>query len=112
MIFITGPLFAGKKEYAKAALHLTDDAFARVAVWDVEQLAASSDDLTALADRLAQSDVVIATEIGGGVVPMEASARLAREKAGQLAQLLAARAQTVIRVCCGLPQLLKGELPC
>ena len=34
-----------------------------------------------------------------------------REAAGRLACLLAARADTVIRVCCGLPQLLKGELP-
>ena len=30
---------------------------------------------------------------------------------GRLACLLAQRAATVVRVCCGLPQVLKGELP-
>ena len=34
-----------------------------------------------------------------------------REQAGRLACLLAERADTVIRVCCGIPQVLKGELP-
>ena len=53
-----------------------------------------------------------ATEIGGGVVPMDADARAQREAAGRLSCLLAERADTVVRVCCGLPQLLKGEWPC
>ena len=38
--------------------------------------------------------------------------RAAREAAGRLSCLLAERADTVVRVCCGLPQVLKGELPC
>ena len=40
---------------------------------------------------------------------LQALARRKREAAGRLACLLAARADTVIRVCCGLPRLLKGE---
>lgn len=36
----------------------------------------------------------------------------AREAAGRLACLLAQRADTVVRVYCGLPQVLKGEPPC
>ena len=64
-----------------------------------------------LADELAADyDVAAATEIGGGIVPMDAGERRAREAAGRLACLLAQRAETVIRVCCGLPQALKGEL--
>jgi adenosylcobinamide kinase/adenosylcobinamide-phosphate guanylyltransferase len=50
--------------------------------------------------------------VGGGVVPVDARQRADREAAGRLACLLAARADTVIRVCCGLPQLLKGAWPC
>ena len=62
-------------------------------------------------DALAEKRVVIAAEIGGGVVPIERDARLKREQAGRLSCLLAARADTVIRVCCGLPELLKGDWP-
>ena len=112
MIFITGPLFAGKKSYIQHALGLDDRTFLQVAVWDVQELAAEAEDLVALADQLAQHPIVIATEIGGGVVPVDPVQRAQREAAGRLACLLAQRADTVVRVCCGLPQLLKGEWPC
>ena len=109
MIFVTGPLFAGKREYIRNALGLAPQAFDAAAVWDVQCLAETAGDLEALADRLAQKEIVIATEVGGGVVPVDPAERAA---AGRLACLLAARADTVVRVCCGLPQLLKGEWPC
>ena len=108
MIFVTGPLYAGKKEYIKNAMQLSDAAFAERAVWDVQKLAPGAE-LEKLADELSKKDIVIATEIGGGLVPLDASERAAREAAGRLACLLAERADTVVRVCCGLPQVLKGE---
>lgn len=111
MIFITGPLFSGKKEYIRNAIGLSEEAFFNRAVWDVQDLADAAD-LEALADALAQKEIVIATEIGGGVVPVDPVERFHREAAGRLACLLAERADTVVRVCCGLPQLLKGEWPC
>lgn len=113
MIFVTGPLFAGKREYIQRALNWNDEEFLEKAVEDVQDLAAEADTpekLQALADVLARKEVVIAVEVGGGVVPIEPEDRKNREAAGRLACLLAARAQTVIRVCCGLPQLLKGGL--
>ena len=110
MIFITGPMFSGKKEYICRALGWTDLDFAAQAVERAEELAAGSDDLAALADELCKKDVVIASEIGAGVVPVDKAERAAREKAGRLACLLAERAECVIRVCCGIPQCLKGEL--
>ena len=110
MIFVTGPLFAGKEEYIKAALKLTDEEFRVSAVRDVQTLAANADDLTALADRLSAFRVVIATEVGGGIVPTDERQRQSREAAGRLACLLSERAETVVRVCCGLPQVLKGKL--
>ena len=110
MIFVTGPFCAGKAEYIKNALKLDDADLAACSVRDVQELVPCGD-LEALADRLAQKRVVIATELGGGVVPVDAGQRLKREQAGRLACLLAARADTVIRVCCGLPELLKGEWP-
>jgi adenosyl cobinamide kinase/adenosyl cobinamide phosphate guanylyltransferase len=113
MIFVTGPLFAGKQEYIMQALGWDQDAFERLAVRDVQDLAAHTpeEELPSLADRLAEKKVVIATEVGGGVVPMDPSERERREMAGCLSCELAGRAETVIRVCCGLPQLLKGEWP-
>ena len=123
MIFVTGPLFAGKQEYIMKALGWDEAAFEKNAVRDVQDLAAltpfdeseelaavtPADSLEALADSLASKQVVIATEVGGGVVPLDPVQRREREAAGRLACLLAARADTVIRVHCGLPCLLKGE---
>ena len=39
MIFITGPLYAGKKDYIREALRLSEEDFHEKAVWDVEELA-------------------------------------------------------------------------
>ena len=77
----------------------------------MQELAAAAEDLERLADRLAAYDLVLATEVGGGVVPMDAAERAAREAAGRLACLLAARADCVVQMFCGLPTVLKGELP-
>ena len=123
MIFVTGPLFAGKQEYIMKALGWDEAAFEKNAVRDVQDLAAltpfdeseelaavtPADSLEALADSLASKQVVIATEVGGGVVPLDPVQRREREAAGRLACLLAARADIVVRVYCGIPCLLKGE---
>ena len=111
MIFVTGPLFAGKQEYIMKALGWDEAAFEKNAVRDVQELAAltPADSLEALADSLASKQVVIATEVGGGVVPLDPVQRREREAAGRLACLLAARADIVVRVYCGIPCLLKGE---
>ena len=105
MIFITGALYSGKRTYAEK--------LGGRQIADVQDLAADAQDLTALADELAaRYDVVMATEIGGGVVPMDAGQRTAREAAGRLACLLAARADIVVEMFCGIPTALKGGLPC
>ena len=103
MIFITGPLYSGKRTYAAP--------LGGRQIADVQELAATADDLNALAEKLAAYDVVIATEVGGGIVPMDADQRRAREQAGRLACLLAERADTVVQLFCGIPMALKGELP-
>ena len=104
MIFVTGPLFAGKREWVRRALGLSGEELTARAVWDVQELAARCEDLPALARELEQKEIVIATEVGGGVVPVDPAERLARERAGRLSCLLAQRARVVVRVCGGLPQ--------
>ena len=104
MIFITGPLYSGKRTFAQKLPGRR--------VTDVQELAAEAPELDKLADRLAaEYEVILATEVGGGVVPIEAQQRAAREAAGRLACLLAARADCVVQMFCGIPTVLKGELP-
>ena len=107
MIFITGPLYSGKRGYACSLLNCGMEELGQRAVWDVQDRAAGCADLNALADELAAHEVVIATEVGGGVVPVDAGERAAREAAGRLSCLLARKAERVVRVFCGLPLELK-----
>ena len=106
MMFITGPLYSGKRTFARK--------FRGSVIADVQDAAAeiqTPEQLEALARELAEYDIVIATEVGGGVVPMDAGARAGWEAAGRLACLLAARADCVVQMFCGIPTVLKGELP-
>ena len=52
---------------------------------------------------------VIATEIGRGIVPMEASMRKLRDDVGRFYQQLFAKAERVTRIWYGIPQIIKGE---
>jgi len=103
MIFITGPLYSGKRTFAQK--------LPGTRIAEVQELAAKVENLEKLAEELSAYDIVISTEVGGGVVPMEAGQRAAREAAGRLACLLAARADCVVQMFCGIPTVLKGELP-
>ena len=120
MIFVIGPLFSGKQDYIMQALGWSETDFLEKAVRDVQNLAAEAaeavetshsplDDLQeklrSLADRLSQKEVVIATETGCGVIPLDPRERRNREAAGRLSCLLAERAETVVRICCGIPQV-------
>ncbi len=117
MIFVIGPLFAGKKTYIRKKLGLTEEELLRRAVIDAHEQAydlpqpieAHPAELAALADHLAEAEIVISTETGGGVVPVDPVERQQREAAGRLNCALAERADVVVRVCCGLPQILKGS---
>lgn len=109
MVFVTGPLYSGKKAFVKEWMNWDKETLSQNAVWDVQKLAAERDDLELLAEELSKKQVVIATEVGGGIVPATAEERAAREAAGRLSCLLAKKADCVIRVFCGIPMVLKGE---
>ncbi len=112
MIFVTGPLFAGKKSYIKNELGIGDERFEEIAVWDVQDLSRGKNpnELKKLADELSKKTIVISTETGGGVIPMDENERKDRESAGRLSIMLAERADTVVRVVCGIGMVIKGEL--
>ena len=105
MMFITGPLFSGKRRLAQELFGGAESDLR--CAFDVHELAARREDIEALAEALAQLDVVTAAELGCGVVPLDPGERAARERAGRLACMLAARADTVVRVFCGIPKVIK-----
>lgn len=59
-------------------------------------------------ESLLKDKIVIMTDISQGIVPMDPAERSWREMAGRTMLYLGERAQTVIRVFCGLGQKIKG----
>ncbi|HEX5846510.1 MAG TPA: bifunctional adenosylcobinamide kinase/adenosylcobinamide-phosphate guanylyltransferase [Rhodoplanes sp.] len=59
-------------------------------------------------DEARGSIVLVANEVGSGIVPDNALARRFRDLQGQLNQRLAARADRVVLVVAGLPLFVKG----
>ena len=55
--------------------------------------------------------IVVSNEVGQGIVPENALARQFREAQGRLNIAVAARADLVVQVVAGLPNVLKGSLP-
>lgn len=125
-ILIVGGACQGKREYAKNAYGLKET---EILLWNEEREEASCiADLhlrvrACLEKGLTQQGVlekllpfcrgkiVLCDDIFCGVVPLDAMERQWREVTGRLLCLLAQEADTVIRMQCGLPQAIKGELP-
>jgi adenosylcobinamide kinase / adenosylcobinamide-phosphate guanylyltransferase len=53
--------------------------------------------------------IFVTNEVGLGVVPENAQARCYRDLVGRANQILAARAESVTLLCCGIPVQLKGR---
>ena len=57
--------------------------------------------------ELFRDAIVISREIGSGVVPMEQEDRFWRERHGRFLRVLSCEAEQVLRVFCGLTEVLK-----
>lgn len=117
MILIVGGIASGKRTFARM-LGFEDGDLSRDAgdmrpvVFDVQELVRDECDVRALADRLAkEKSVVIACEVGSGIVPLSSEERAWRDRAGNLMEQLADRAECVVRMVCGIPLCLKGAIP-
>ena len=132
MILITGGTSSGKATYARklAAQHgwSKDDIAFNVEelLWgQVEgagQIAPAGDDAAdhtsskalsttpELIERLAAKAIVTCSEVGAGIVPLDAQERAWREAVGRMSCELASQADAVVRMVCGIPVVLKGEL--
>ena len=129
MILIIGPAYSGKREYAAKLLsgkeklpageifplregdRMNLSADRDVMVTEVQKYVTQEtdpDDLDALADSLCGRAVILtASETGAGIVPVDAAARRIREMQGRFLSILASRADSVVRVFYGIPEVLK-----
>lgn len=124
MIMITGGAFQGKTEYAKKRFGLSADDILEGGSCDisklenvccithyeliVKRLIAEGADPLEFTEKL-NADIVIITEIGSGIIPLEKSEREWREMTGRAGCILAGRADEVVRLSCGIPTVIKGE---
>lgn len=122
MIMITGGAFNGKTEYAKRRFSLTDSGITDCGTADltdirgarcvkryelaVKRLLESGSDPLSFTESL-DCDIIIITEIGCGIIPLEKSEREWREMTGRCGCLIAERAEEVVRVCCGIAEVIK-----
>lgn len=118
MVLILGGLGAGKRTYAKTLgfsdAEMSNDPRADAPVLVDLEAAVKADPASteALLPLLLRKKLVLCREVGSGVIPMDPGEREWREATGRLCCALAARADAVVRVVCGVPTALKGELPC
>ena len=54
--------------------------------------------------------IFIINEIGCGIIPLEKSERIWREQTGRAGTVIAKNSDTVVRIICGIPTVIKGEL--
>ena len=123
MVLIIGGAFQGKLEYAVNRFSLSTEDVADGAECSLEEAlrARCLRDLHLFSGRFSLGDIeywlennvceiVIADEIGGGIVPAGEDMRKLRETAGRLMCRAAEKADAVIRVHCGIPAVIKGAI--
>lgn len=126
MILITGGAYQGKTAYIKAHFQypITDGALcdfeesktAKVLNHYhifVRRLMESGIDAEAFTRDICFENpdcIVLIDEIGSGIIPMDRQERIWRETVGKTGCILAENAQTVIRLICGIPTAIKGEM--
>ncbi len=104
-VYVTGSMASGKREYVLNTLGIPETE----AAFEVQELLREKPnmDVAALAEKLSGYQAITQTEVGAGVIPLSASDREWRERAGRLACLLASRADIAVRMVCGVPIVVK-----
>ena len=114
MILIIGGIASGKKTYVREVLGYADTDFdtdpfgTAPVIYDVQECVRAGCDVQRLLASLLCKEVVIINEVGSGVIPAEKDDRRFREACGRMTNRLAQSAETVVRLCCGIPTVLKS----
>lgn len=125
MMLIIGGSYEGKTEYAEA-VGISDICDGETAGFEEikkhkcvknyqmlvkRQLEAGLDPLNEVEKLFDECPdiVIISTEIGCGIVPIEKSERIWRETVGKVCCFIAAKSQKVIRISCGIASVIKGN---
>lgn len=130
MIVIVGGVASGKRTFARSLGFSADDMAdavldKRPVIYNLQDLVSRTlatagenvlqlgafDVTKDLFEELRGKGCIICCEVGSGVVPADRAGRVARERTGRLVNQLAAEAALVVRMVCGLPLILKGNLP-
>lgn len=115
MILITGGAYQGKTDYAKENYGITDAEICDLTQgFDPQKRCYTHLEQYVLSCMRAgteisfpQDCIVICDDISCGVVPMDAEIRAWREQTGRTLNALAAQAERVVRIFCGLELILK-----
>jgi adenosylcobinamide kinase/adenosylcobinamide-phosphate guanylyltransferase len=74
-----------------------------------ERISALCTDLLAACRNTEAEVIMVINEVGMGIVPENAPARLFRDLSGRAGQVIAAEADAVYALICGIPLLIKGS---
>ncbi|MGI6006875.1 MAG: bifunctional adenosylcobinamide kinase/adenosylcobinamide-phosphate guanylyltransferase [Ruminococcus sp.] len=125
MKLVIGGAFQGKVDYSRERYGIDLWADGRSCQWDeifrtkgvhhfheyIKRMLKEGKETSDLVERLAERNpdiVIVSTELGYGVVPVEAFDREYRETTGRICTKVAAISSEVIRVVCGIGQVIKG----
>ena len=115
MILVTGGAYQGKTAYVMREYGIEEISDGRVCSFEEARNARcvrNYEDCISFTEELCRSvpdRIIIMREIGCGIVPLEKSERVWRENVGRCGCIIAANSEKVIRMVCGLPEVIKVE---
>ncbi len=112
MILVVGSIGSGKRDYARSLGYsdeaMTDRLEEKPVLYDLQELVRNDpDSAPQLLPRLLNYELVLCDEVGAGIIPMGRENRAWREATGRLCCQLAKQAEKVVRLCCGIPTVIK-----
>lgn len=126
---IIGGAFQGKTPFAKEHFGLSDEEIIDGEICDynaaikakcvkkfhalVRRIVEENGNVSEYVERLCRENpnaVIITNEIGSGIIPLEKSERIWREQVGKAGCIIAKNSELVVRIYCGIPEVIKGEL--